>query len=257
MASDVGGVKNAPYLLFTLLISIFAIALLGASVFVHMDPGTRQLLDYADDALCALFFADFLISLRNAPNRWAYFIRWGWIDLLSCVPYVDYFRTGRVARIFRIFRVLRAIRSAKILTELILRRREQSAMLAATLIALVLIAMASIGILHFEDVPNANIIGPEDALWWTMETITTVGYGDKYPVTAEGRVLAAGVMIAGVGLIAMYTAALAAWFLRPPHDASFAGKPNALDNKSRERLLALRQAIDDTLLVDQPSSDPR
>jgi voltage-gated potassium channel len=247
-------VKNVPYLFFTLMISLLGIAILGASVFVRMDSGTREVLDYADDTLCILFFVDFLVSLKNAPNRWAYFLRWGWIDLLSCIPYVDYFRTGRVARIFRVFRVLRAIRSAKILTELILERRAQSAMLAAGLLTLVLIALASIGILQLEDVPNANIVGPDDALWWTMETITTVGYGDKYPVTAEGRLLAAGVMVAGVGLIAMFTGALAAWFMRPAE--SSVTRSIALDSMSEEALLALKEEIDGRLVghVDRSQS---
>lgn len=247
--------KNVPYLLFTLMISLLGIAILGATVFVQMDPATREVLDYADDTLCVLFFVDFLVSFKNAPNRWAYFIRWGWIDLLSCIPYADYFRTGRVARIFRVFRVLRAIRSAKILTELILERRAQSAMLASGLLTLVLIAMASIGILQLEDVPNANIVGPNDALWWTMETITTVGYGDKYPVTSEGRVLAAGVMVSGVGLIAMFTGALAAWFMRP--GSSSVTQSIALDSMNRETLLALREEIEGRLVEHLDRSDSR
>jgi voltage-gated potassium channel len=212
---------NAPYLLFSLILSLLGILILGISVAVPLKPDARLILDYADDGLCTLFFCDFLVSLWKAPNRWTYFIRWGWIDLLSSVPYVDYFRVGRVARVFRIFRVLRAIKSAKVLAELILRRRSQSAMLATTLIGVLLVILASITILHFEDVAGANILSAEDALWWTMETITTVGYGDKYPVTSEGRILASAVMIMGVGLTAIYTGAVAAWFLKPAEmDAS-------------------------------------
>jgi voltage-gated potassium channel len=80
---------------------------------------------------------------------------------------------------------------------------------------MLLVLLATIGILHLEDVPEANIKSAEDALWWTMETITTVGYGDKYPVTSEGRLLASGLMLAGVALIGIYTGYVASWFLRP------------------------------------------
>jgi voltage-gated potassium channel len=245
--------RNASYLLFTLILSVFAIVVLGLSVFVPMGSQPRRVLNYADDALCAFFFIDFLISMKNAPNRWAYFARWGWIDLLSCIPYGDYFRTGRVARIFRVFRVLRAIRSARMLATLILDRRAQSALLATSLSAFVLIILASIGILQFEDVAGANIVGAEDALWWTMETITTVGYGDRYPITTEGRVLASAVMVAGVGLTAMYTGALAAWFLRPPEQASEiarSGLAGPVATMDRNALLELQQEISRRLDVD-------
>lgn len=207
--------RQTPYLLFTLALSVVGLAVIGASVAWPMDRDTRQILDYADDVVCAIFFLDFLATLKRAPNRWQYFIRWGWIDLISSIPTIDAFRAGRAARIFRVLRVLRAMRSAKIIASFILQRRAHGAMLAATLMAFLLIVLASIGILHFEDVPDANIKTAEDALWWTMTTITTVGYGDRYPVTTEGRILAAGLMVAGVGLAGIYTGYVAAWFLRP------------------------------------------
>ncbi|MEO7431368.1 MAG: ion transporter [Dokdonella sp.] len=212
--------RHTAYLLFTLVLSVVGLAVIGASVALPMGPDTRRILDYADDVICGIFFLDFLVTLRRAPNRWQYFIRWGWIDLISSIPTIDAFRAGRAARIFRLLRVLRAMRSAKVIASFILQRRAHGAMLAATLMALLLIVLASIGILHFEDVPNANIKTAEDALWWTMTTITTVGYGDRYPVTSEGRVLAAGLMVAGVGLAGIYTGYVAAWFLRPLDGAS-------------------------------------
>ncbi len=243
---------HAPYLLFTLALSVFSLAILGASVALPLTPDTRHILDYADDGLCVVFFGDFLQSLWRAENRWRYLISWGWIDLLSCIPTVDYFRAGRLARIFRIFRVLRAIRSAKIIAAFVLQRRAQGAMLAATVIGILLVVLASIGILHFEDVPGANITSAEDALWWTMETITTVGYGDRYPVTTEGRVLASGLMLAGVGLIGIYTGYVAAWFLRPSdteaksHDADvaeLASRIAALDDAGVVALTARMEAL--------------
>ena len=182
---------RTPYLLFILALSLFALLLLGASVALPMSSETRQILDYADDILCAAFFIDFLLTLWRAENRWRYFLRWGWVDLLSCIPSVDYFRAGRAARIFRAFRVLRAIRSAKVIATFILQRRAQSAALAALLMTVLLVVLASIGILQFEDVADANIKTAEDALWWTMATITTVGYGDRAFKTLPGRLFAA------------------------------------------------------------------
>jgi voltage-gated potassium channel len=95
----------------------------------------------------------------------------------------------------------------------------------------VLLALASISILHFEhDLPAANIHTPDDALWWSLSTITTVGYGDRYPVSAEGRAVGALLMIAGVGLFATLSGVIAAWFLSPRTD-----REEELERLSRER----------------------
>lgn len=228
--------RNAPYLLFVLVLSVSALLLLGASIVLPMSAQTRRILDHADNALCAFFFADFLLTLWRADDRWRYFLRWGWIDLLSCIPTVDYLRVARAARVLRVLRVLRAVRSAKIIASFILERRAQSAMLAATLIGLLLVVLASIGILYFEDVADANIRSAEDALWWTMATITTVGYGDRFPVTTEGRLLAAGLMVAGVGLAGIYTGYIAAWFLRP-------AAPAVRDETREERINRAASAL--------------
>lgn len=62
--------------------------------------------------------------------------------------------------------------------------------------------------------PNANITTFGDALWWAMTTITTVGYRDRFPVTGAGRFVAAGLMVAGIALLGVVTATVAAWFVQ-------------------------------------------
>jgi voltage-gated potassium channel len=175
------------YQLFTLMVCFYALAALALETAVRLEPETRAILDYADYAVCALFFLDFLISLWRAPNRWRYFITWGWLDLLSSVPTVDVVRWGRAARIVRVFRVLRGLRATKIAAGLVLKRRAENTILAASLVALLLIVFCSVAVLHFEVDPEANIKTAEDAIWWAFATITTVGYGDRYPVTLSGE----------------------------------------------------------------------
>lgn len=63
--------------------------------------------------------------------------------------------------------------------------------------------------------PDAKITNPQDALWWSFATITTVGYGDLFPVTTAGRITGAVLMTAGVGVFRTVTAAVGAWMLRP------------------------------------------
>jgi voltage-gated potassium channel len=210
------------YQLFMLGLCIYVLGVLAVQAVTPMEDGTKAILEYADLGICAIFFADFVGNLIFARDRLAY-LKWGWIDLLSSIPMIEPLRVGRIARIARILRVLRGVRSARILASFILARRAQGAFAAVSLIALLLIVFASIAILHVETSENSNIRSPEDALWWSIATITTVGYGDKYPVTSEGRAIAAMVMIAGVAIIGTFSGFVASWFLSPgEEDASLA-----------------------------------
>jgi voltage-gated potassium channel len=208
--------KGHHYQLFILACCILALVALAIEALVPLDEGTRQILNYADTGVCAVFFADFVVSLGKAQRRWHYFYRWGWIDLVSSIPVFHVFRWGRFVRVVRIFRILRGVRATKIIASFILDRRAESAFLAAALLSTLFLISASIAILHLEkSVPGANITTPEDALWWACTTITTVGYGDRYPITTEGRVVAALLMLAGVGLFGTLAGCVAAWFLSP------------------------------------------
>ncbi len=206
--------RNHPYLIFMLLLSLFALAALAVETVFPLDQGTREILGTADTIVCALFFLDFIISLHRAENKWRYLITWGWLDLVSSIPTIDVLRLGRAARVVRIIRVLRGIRAARILTSFIMEKRTQSTLLAAALLTIVLVAVSAIAVLHFE-VPDGNIKSGEDAIWWAATTITTAGYGDKYPTSPEGRALAVGLMMAGVGIFAILSGAFASWFLAP------------------------------------------
>lgn len=210
---SVSGIKNGPYQLFMLGLCFFVLGLLAVDALVTLEPEARQVLIYGDLGICVLFFMDFLVSFYRAPNRLEYFVKWGWIDLVSSIPMLDYVRWGRAARIFRIFHVLRGVRAAKVLAEFVLSKRAESAFLAATLICILVLVLSSIAILQFERSPASNIKSAEDAIWWTFVTMTTVGYGDKFPVTTEGRIVAVGVMVMGVGLFGTFTGFIASWFL--------------------------------------------
>jgi voltage-gated potassium channel len=74
--------------------------------------------------------------------------------------------------------------------------------------------VASVAVLDAErDAPDASITTFGDAVWWTITTVSTVGYGDRYPVTLEGRLVAGGLMVAGIALLGVVTASLASWFV--------------------------------------------
>jgi voltage-gated potassium channel len=206
--------------MFMLALSLFTIVILVLQAAFRVDAEVSALLGRADDLVCVVFLADFVYSLARAQNRWQYFVTWGWLDLLSSLPAFDVGRWGRLARITRITRVLRALRASRVLGQILLRQRGRSVAWAAAVLALFLIVGCSAAILHFEDLPESNIRSADEAVWWAFATITTVGYGDRYPASNEGRVIAAVLMTAGVGLFGAFSAALAAWFLAPEEEAT-------------------------------------
>ncbi|MFM7664706.1 MAG: potassium channel family protein, partial [Bacteroidota bacterium] len=95
----------------------------------------------------------------------------------------------------------------------IFTNKAQGAFTSVSIIAILLIIFSAIGMLQVETDPNSNIKTAEDAIWWSYSTMATVGYGDKYPVTTEGRIIAAILMTAGVGLFGTFTAYIASWFV--------------------------------------------
>jgi voltage-gated potassium channel len=205
----------APYQFFMLVLCVWSLAILGAESFFHLDAATTRILDHADNFVCVLFFADFVYSFTTAPRKARYMATWGWIDLLSSIPMIDAFRLGRFARVMRILRVLRGVKSARAIAQFAVAKREESALLAAVLLCLLLIVCGSIAILQFEVPAGGNITSAEDAMWWAITTMTTVGYGDRFPISTEGRLVAVCLMAAGVGIFGTLSGLVAAWFLSP------------------------------------------
>jgi voltage-gated potassium channel len=206
---------RAAYQLFMLALCVYALLALAVERFVPLPEDIRRLIEYADFAVCLLFFADFLVSLVTAQDRRRYMLTWGWVDLLSSIPTADALRVGRAVRVMRIFRVLRGVKATKLIAGFVLERRAEGAFLAAALVTFLLLLLTSASVLHFETLPESNIKGAEDALWWAFATVTTVGYGDRFPVSSEGRLVGALLMTAGVGLFGTFSGFVASWFLAP------------------------------------------
>lgn len=209
-----------PYQLFMLVLCLWALLVLGGASFFPVDPATQTILDYADIVICVLFLADFLHCFARAPRRLHYLVTWGWIDLLSSIPSIGIFRWGRAARLMRILRVLRGLKSARMVAHFLAGRRQESAFLVSLLLCLLVLVSASIAILQLEVPAGGNINTPETAMWWALSTMTTLGYGDAYPITVEGRLVAIFLVASGVGAFGMLSGLIASWFLSPaPKDA--------------------------------------
>ena len=195
-----------------LILSVYVLLALIIDTFVKFSPEISKLLQIIDDFICVIFILDFIIRFIKAPSK-LNFLKWGWIDLISSIPTFGYLRYGRMIRVFRILRVLRAFRSVRHIIKHVYKNRVQGAFTTVTLIAVIMVIFSSISILQVETLPECNIKTAEDALWWAFVTVTTVGYGDKFPITSEGRMIAAFLMITGVGLFGTFTGFITSWFM--------------------------------------------
>lgn len=218
--------------LLVLILSLYVLVALAVDTFFRLQPEVSRLLSLIDDVICVFFLYEFCVRFYKAENKWK-FMKWGWIDLLSSIPTLEYFRPGRVFRLFRLLRILRAFRSIKHLTHHVFQRKAQGAFTTVATIAVLMVIFSSIAILQVEDDPNSNIKTAEDALWWASVTITTVGYGDKYPVTSEGRLIAVFLMTTGVGLFGTFTGFVASWFV----DERKEERENELESEDLEQTI--------------------
>src|SRR6476646_823570 len=187
---------------------------------VIFDPAVRNVVLIVDTCLCFVFFADFLGRLRAAESKSGYFFRQlGWLDLLGSLPFPGL----RIARVFRVSRVVRLVREVgmKTLIDKVLHDRAGSALYTVLVLCVVVIQYGAIFELATNrDSPNATISTASDAVWYVIVTITTVGYGDKYPVTNPGRIVGVLIMVLGVGLFGVLTGFLANIFLAPKDEKS-------------------------------------
>ncbi|TDU81213.1 voltage-gated potassium channel [Prosthecobacter fusiformis] len=229
-----------------LLLSIYVIVALMIQLTVPLEENVRELMNYLDVFVCTVFFSDFVIRFCKAESKIA-FMRWGWIDLLSCIP-ANVFTLGRAVRIFQIVRILRAFRSMRAIMSYLHQHRARSMAATTVLMAVVLLLFSMISILIFENEEGSNIRSPLDALWWGITTMTTVGYGDHYPVTVGGRFVAMLLMITGVGLFGVLTGLFARFFVEPELKRDD-GDMRELVNEVRmlrERLESIEKRFTDT-----------
>lgn len=195
-----------------IILSFYVLGALLIETFWKLPTETEKLLHYFDNIICLFFLVEFFYNLYKAENK-IQFMKWGWIDLLASIPMIEVLRFGRIFQLIRLLRIVLAFRTTQHLVSHIFSNKAKGTLTSALVLAMLLLIFSSISILQVETAPNSNILTAEDALWWAYTSITTVGYGDKYPVTLEGRMIAVVLMTFGVGLFGTFTAYLASLFL--------------------------------------------
>jgi voltage-gated potassium channel len=196
-----------------LFMSVYVLTVLLVETLFSLPTEVSRVLNAVDFAVCVVFVTDFFLQLKAAKSKWGY-LKWGWIDLVSSIPSLPFLRIGRITRIVRLLRLLRGVRSTRVIVAHLFENRSRGTFATVALITFVLIVFSSIAVLNVETAPDSTIKTAEDALWWSLATVTTVGYGDVYPRTTVGHIVAAVLMIAGVALFGTFTATVASFFVQ-------------------------------------------
>ncbi len=198
-----------------LIISIYVLVQLLIEEIFTLSPELVRFFFVLDTLACVLFLVDFAINVKRADSAIDYIFRkWGWVDLISSIPMVGPFRAGRAFRLMRLLRLLRAAKSSKYIITEIFSSKANSTLFVVGATCFVLVVLSSIVILDVENQADSNIQTIKDAVWWSIVTISTVGYGDHYPVTIPGQVLGTALIIAGVGLFGTFTAYVSSLFVK-------------------------------------------
>ena len=204
--------KSTAYELFMALLTLLSTLNL-VLLLSPVDGAGKQVVLAIDVVLAPIFLADFLVRLATARSRRGYFLQgWGWTDLLAVFPILRVFRLLHVAAVVR---ALRSRGAGTIAEELYVARAAATFFVTIFLVLVVLEAAGALVLNAEASAAGANIKTPGDALWWGYVTITTVGYGDQYPVTPWGRVIGVFLLTAGVALFSVFTGFIANAFLAP------------------------------------------
>ena len=228
---------SMPWEIFVLGVAILSIVNLFLALVIR-NPDVDQVIMIMDGMLIAIFLVDFVRRLRVATDDRAYVLRgYGWLDLISVIPLL---RITRLLRIARVIRLLGRMGGPEAAVRAFFKDRAAGGLYLVMLIAIVVMEFGSIAILWAERTdPNANITNAADALWYSIVTMSTVGYGDQYPVTDLGRAIGTLIILLGVAVFGTLTGFLANVFLSPSKSvADPAPAPAAPDSPSTRGVAA-------------------
>jgi voltage-gated potassium channel Kch len=246
--------KNIGYEVFIGLLSLLSILNLILSARFRHDPALQYVVLIMNAIFMPIFLADFCYRLFTAESRSGYFFRnFGWADLLSSLPVAQL----KVLRVFRLWRVIRLMRNFGLrnLVREFIADRAGNALLTVVFLVFCVLEFGALAVLSAEkSSPNANITSASDAIWWAYVTITTVGYGDRFPVTNSGRLVGVLVMTAGVGLFGTLSGFLANTFLAPPKKKEEPAATSVDASNPKAQLAALKRMIE---AQEQASADLR
>ncbi len=175
----------------------------------QISTATQNRLEVVQWSTWVLFALDLFIGIWKSSDRKSY-LKSHPLEIFSvALPFL------------RPLRLLRVVSFGALVIQKIAVGKQLAITFKVFLFSILIAYIAAVQITITErDVPTSNIKSFGDGLWWAVTTVTTVGYGDKFPTTSTGRILAVGLMLVGISLMGVITASVAAWFVKMSQDES-------------------------------------
>jgi voltage-gated potassium channel len=235
--------KPIGYELFIGALSVLSILNLVLLLFVK-DPALETVIYVINGFMMPIFVGDFLYRFFTAQSKSGYFFRsFGWADLISSLPFPQ-LKILRMFRLWRVYRLFLKFGARNLLNEF-LAHRADNALFTVVFLVMCVLEFGALAVLKAElSSPNANITTASDAIWWAYVTITTVGYGDRFPTTSWGRIIGILVMTAGVGLFGTLAGFLSNKLLTQPVPKEAPAEASADAADPKVRIAELKRMIE-------------
>ncbi|WP_349920981.1 potassium channel family protein [Aeromonas veronii] len=227
-------------------LSVISVILVGARWWGYgeLSPQTRQLFYDLDSLICYFFLAHFAYGWVRASDRMAFF-KANWFYLPGSLPMVEQLRWARLIQLWRVYQLLR---DGPDLLGMFRRERNETTISGILFLFFLLLGVGS-GVMFWLESghPGSQIETPYDAFWWTLVTLSTVGYGDLVPKTEEGRFVASLLILFGVGLFGAISGFMASLFVHPGRTSEDDSQWRRRQHEQQEQLLqeikALREEV--------------
>ena len=240
--------KSMKYELFMIVLALGATISALMQLNLTLDPEVSRILTGLDALIWVVFVLDYSVRLLKSESK-REFVLTHKLELLTIIPFDSLFRAFRLVRLVKLLKLLKLVKVAVFFSTFV---RKSKAFMKTNnfhlvLLIVVVLNLAGAGLMYLvEDMSF------KDALWWSVVTTTTVGYGDVAPVTDMGRVVAAILMVTGIGFLGMLTGTIATFCLLPKfemksyHDQllfDIKRRLNNFDNLSEQELVEIHHTL--------------
>lgn len=179
---------------------------------LNLTPKLNQIFNALDILIWLFFVIDYIVRLSHSSSK-REFILHNKLEILAIIPFYSFFRLFRLVRVTEIVPLLRFTKVLRATVMLSTFSKQIGCFIRTNNLHYVVVYTISVVLLGAGGISLTEGIKFTDALWWSIVTITTIGYGDIVPITAMGRIIATLVMLSGIGFLGALTGTISTYFL--------------------------------------------